>query len=82
MSTRKPLIADYLWIAFAAFVSLGFAVTVVGAIRISLDSGAPGPLIPLPVGAVVVWWLGAGAWRRTRWSAARRRRFRRSSRQP
>jgi len=73
MPARKPPVADCLWIAFAAFVAVGFAVTVIGAIRTFLDRGAPGSLIPIPLGAVVVWWLAVGAWRRTRWSAARRR---------
>jgi hypothetical protein len=55
MPARKPPVADCLWIAFAAFIAVGFAVTVIGAIRTSLDRGAPGPLIPIPLGAV---WSG------------------------
>ena len=46
MPIRKPPIANSLWIAFATFVSLGFAVTVVGFIRTSQGRGAHGPKQP------------------------------------
>lgn len=62
---------NLLWTAVAAFVTVGFVATSLGAIIAVANGDGLGVLIPIPLGALVSWWIIVGALRRTSWLAER-----------
>jgi hypothetical protein len=61
--------ADWGWaavVALAVVWALGSFVNV--AWRIGVEGRSWWWLLEIPASLVVAWWIGAGAWRRTRWA--------------
>jgi hypothetical protein len=58
---------DLAWAAVAIIVGITLIVGIVAALFDLVVHGNWRRLAGLPVGAVVCWWWGMGAWRRTRW---------------
>jgi hypothetical protein len=57
---------DVLWGAIAALMAVSF-VGVVAQVLWQLAHGKWWVLIVVPVHLAFAWWIGVGAWRRTRW---------------
>lgn len=60
---------DYGWAALTAFAALMLAASVFNAFWQVATEGAWSALLGVPIATLFWFWIGAGAWRRTRWGA-------------